>query len=136
MHGKELINPQQLDAGKYVGRQVHTKVVEVRVLPSRGSNHIKVTGDEAVMLMCGRKADRIMLLSGWLARQAQGGRYHSLMHGRYKFNKKLSRLVLFLPKNDAGLVRKIDKTLGGTWMSNKKRHAPAFRVRLKRNRDM
>ena len=126
VHGKELINSQQLDAGKYVGRQVHTKVVEVRVSPSRGSNHIKVTGDEAVMLMCGRKADRIMLLSGWLARQAQGGRYHSLMHGRYKFNKKLSRLVHFLPKNDAGLVRQMDKTLGGTWLSKKERTCSCY----------
>ena len=72
VHGKELINSQQLDAGKHVGRQVHTKVVEVRVLPSRGSNHIKVTGNEAAMLMCGRKADRRMLLSGWLALGAAG----------------------------------------------------------------
>ena len=82
VHGKELINAQQLDAEKYAGRQVQTKVVEVRVLPSRGSNHIRVTGDEAVMMMCGRKADRIIALSGWLSRQAQGGRYHGLMHGR------------------------------------------------------
>ena len=80
-------------------------MVEVRVLPSRGSNHIKVTGDEAVMLMCGRKADRVMLLSGWLARQAQGGRYHSLMHGRYKFNKKLSRLLHFFQRMMEGMNR-------------------------------
>ena len=47
VHGKELINAQQLGAEKYAGRQVQTKVVDVRVLPSRGSNHIRVTGDEA-----------------------------------------------------------------------------------------
>ena len=85
--GKEVIQQHDLDAGKYAGRQVYTKVVEVRVLPSRGTNHVKVQGDEAIVMRCGRKAERIMALSGWLARQAQGGVYKQSMHGAYKFNK-------------------------------------------------
>ena len=125
-----------MDAEKYSGRQVHTKVVEVKVLPSRGSTHIRVTGDEAVMMMCGRKADRILALSGWLSRHAQGGRYQDLMHGRYKFNKNIYRLLQFLPKKrEVGLVREMDNTLGGTWMARKKDHPPAIRVRLKRIRE-
>ena len=130
-----MTNAQQFDADTYTGRQVFTKVVEVRVLPSRGSNHIRVTGGEALMMMCGRKADRILALSGWLSRHAQGGRYQGLIHGRYKFNKKISRLLQFLPKREVGLVRKMDKTLGGTWMARKKGHPPAIRVRLNRNRE-
>ena len=87
-HGKEIIQQHGLDVGKYAGRQAHTKVVEVKVLPSRGTNHVKVQGDEAIVMRCGRKADRIMALSGWLTRQAQGGVYAWKMHGAYRFNKK------------------------------------------------
>ena len=72
-HGKEIIQQHGLDGNKFAGRQVHTKVVEVKVLPSRGTNHVKVQGDEAIVMRCGRKADRIIALSGWLTRQAQGG---------------------------------------------------------------
>ena len=70
---KEIIQQHGLDGKKFAGRQVHTKVVEVKVLPSRGTNHVKVQGDEAIVMRCGRKADRIISLSGWLTRQAQGG---------------------------------------------------------------
>ena len=111
-----------------------TKVVEVRVLPSRGTNHVKVQGDEAIVMRCGRKADRIMALSGWLARQAQGGVYTCRMHGTYRFNKKLVRLVSFLPKAEAGLVRSMDKTMQGTWMARKRRQEPMIKVRRLRNR--
>ena len=72
---------------KFSGRQVHTKVVDTLILPSRGANHVKVTGDEAVMMRCGRKADRIIALSGWLTMQAQGRGSQQPMHGRYRFNK-------------------------------------------------
>ena len=30
--------------------------------------------------------------------------------------KKLSRMLQFLPNKEAGLVREMDKTLGGTWI--------------------
>ena len=77
---------------KFSGRQVHTKVVGTLILPSRGANHVKVTGDEAVMMRCGRKADRIIALSGWLTMQAQGRGSQQPMHGRYRFNKKTDEI--------------------------------------------
>ena len=96
--GKEVIQQHGLDAEKFAGRQVYTKVVEVRVLPSRGTNHVKVQGDEAIVMRCGRKADRIMALSGWLARQAQGGVYTRRMHGTYGFNTNLPGWLVFCQK--------------------------------------
>ena len=51
-----------------------------------------------------------------------------------RFNKILSRLIRFLSKKDAGLVRQMDNTLQGTWMANKQVHPPKARVRLNRNR--
>ena len=48
--------------------------------------------------------------------------------------QKLARLVSFLPKEDAGLVRTMDKTRQGTWMAKKRRQEPLIRVRRLRHR--
>ena len=132
--GKEIIIQHGLDAMKFSGRQVHTKVVGTLILPSRGANHVKVTGDEAVMMRCGRKADRIIALSGWLTMQAQGRGSQQPMYGRYRFNKKLMRLMRCISRRDAGLVRTMDKDMQGTWMGRKRQLEPQIRIRKLRNR--
>ena len=43
--------------------------------------------------------------------------------------QNVARLVSFLPKAEAGLVRTMDKTMQGTWMAKKRKHDPMIQVR-------
>ena len=56
------------------------------------------------------------------------------MYGRYRFNKKVMRLMRGISRKDAGLVRTMDKDLQGTWMGRKRQQEPHTRIRRLRNR--